>query len=185
MCISQPSLVCYCWSLLCSVKVNRGDSAGLTHIYLFPVKSFLVKYSYLDNLSNILTSFWASYSFCSSVISSMGFGIGSSTWPVIGLMLEQAAEQAQCTAANGFVHYQSIHMCWTCWHGRARTRALQICIPPCLSPHLRSTESLLSLQPEVLEPPGVLQHFHTLCTSTGCLLQDDTTDKLSSKWAVL
>lgn len=48
---------------------------------------------YLDNLSNILTSFWASYSFCSSVISSMGFGIGSSTWPVMGLILEQARQK--------------------------------------------------------------------------------------------
>ncbi len=59
---------------------------------------------------------------------------------------------------------------------RALTRALQFCIPLCLSLHLQSTESLLSLQREVLEPPAVQLHFHILCTSTGCPLQDDTTD---------
>lgn len=49
--------------------------------------------AYLDNLSNMLTSSWASYSFCSSVISSMGLGMGSSTWPVMGLMLRQKERQ--------------------------------------------------------------------------------------------
>lgn len=42
----------------------------------------------LDSLSNMLSSFMASYSFCSSVIPSMGLGCSSSTTPVIGLILE-------------------------------------------------------------------------------------------------
>ena len=41
----------------------------------------------LDSLSNMSTSFMASYSFCSSVIPSMGFGCSSSTTPVIGFIL--------------------------------------------------------------------------------------------------
>lgn len=60
-------------------------------------------------------------------------------------------------------------------HSRPRTRVLQICIPLCQSPRLRSIESLLSLLPEDLGPPGVLLHFHIQCTSTGCPLQEETT----------
>lgn len=63
---------------------------GLLRSYIM---DSLEKWVYLDNLSNMLTSFWASYSFCSSVISSMGLGMGSSTWPVIGLMLTQKWQQ--------------------------------------------------------------------------------------------
>lgn len=44
---------------------------------------------YLDNLSNMLTNFMASCSFCSSVIPSMGLGSFSSTRPVTGLMLHR------------------------------------------------------------------------------------------------
>lgn len=42
----------------------------------------------LDSLSNMSTSFMASYSFCSSVIPSMGLGCSSSKAPVIGFILE-------------------------------------------------------------------------------------------------
>ena len=47
---------------------------------------------HLISSSNMMTIFWASYSFCSSVISSMGLGMGSSTCPVIGLILEETQE---------------------------------------------------------------------------------------------
>lgn len=43
----------------------------------------------------MLTSFWASYSFCSSVISSMGLVTSSSTWPVMGLMLSAEEEEEE------------------------------------------------------------------------------------------
>lgn len=56
--------------------------------FLKPSKKWM-GIQYLESLSSMLTSFMASYSFCSSVISSMGFGIGSSKWPVIRLMLQK------------------------------------------------------------------------------------------------
>lgn len=55
----------------------------------------------------------------------------------------------------------------------APTRALQICIPPCPSLRLQSTESLLALLPGVLGPPGVPRRFRTRCISTGCRLHND------------
>lgn len=55
----------------------------------------------------------------------------------------------------------------------APTRVLQICIPPCPSPRLQSTESLLVHLPGVLGPPGVPRRFRTRCISTGCRLHDD------------
>ncbi len=48
---------------------------------------FLELVYYLESLSNMLTSFMASDSFCSSVIPSIGLGCSSSTRPVTGLML--------------------------------------------------------------------------------------------------
>lgn len=50
-------------------------------------RCFLKSLYYLESLSNMLTSFMASYSFCSSVIPSIGLGCSSSTRPVTGLML--------------------------------------------------------------------------------------------------
>lgn len=63
----------------------------------------------------------------------------------------------------------------------APTRVLQICIPPCPSPHLQSTESLLALLPGVLGPPGVPQRFRTRCISAGCRLHDDIIKKATIK----
>lgn len=80
---------------------------------------------------------------------------------------------------SSFIFYQRIHINVPnklTSHCRALTRALQIYIPLCLSLHPRSTESLLCLLREVLEPPAVLPRFHILCTSTGCPLRDDATD---------
>lgn len=115
----------------------------------------------------------------------MGFGIGSSTWPVMGLMLGQAGEKSECTLANYFIvlvlSYDTMNVntrrlhdivdTWFCW---ALTMVWRICIPLCQSLHLLSTESHPSPLPEVLELPGVLLHFHTPCTSTGCPLRDDS-----------
>lgn len=111
----------------------------------------------------MLASFSASYSFCSFVISSMGFGMGSSTCPVMGLMLQQAGERAllrggrreDATKASG-----------------AHTRVSPIYTPPCPSPRLRSTASPLSPLRGVLGPLGGPLHFHSQCTSTGCRLHD-------------
>lgn len=47
----------------------------------------------LDSLSNMRTSFMASYSFCSSVIPSIGLGCSSCTTPVIGFILERGKRQ--------------------------------------------------------------------------------------------
>lgn len=63
--------------------------ANITVVVAFIHDEVVWWLAYLDNLSNMLTSSRASYSFCSSVISSMGLGMGSSTWPVMGLMLRQ------------------------------------------------------------------------------------------------
>lgn len=58
--------------------------------------------THLDSLSNMLISFMASYSFCSSVIPSMGSGCSSSTTPVTGLML--ARQKSETLVSGGSTH---------------------------------------------------------------------------------
>lgn len=87
----------------------------------------------------------------------------------MGLMLEQAA---RTSLMSGCKTMRSLSK-QTQWM-KARTSVSQICIPPCRSPRLQSTRSLLYLLSKVLEPSGVLLHFHILCTSTGCPLQTGT-----------
>ena len=48
---------------------------------------------YLDNFSSALTNFIASYSFCSSVIPSMGEGLIGSGAPVTGFNLDNKIKQ--------------------------------------------------------------------------------------------
>lgn len=160
--------------LLCPLLKVKQIAPKETDIFIInSVQCF-----YLDNLSNIQTSFSASYSFCSSVISSMGFGIGSSTWPVMGLMLE--TRKNYINSCKIILNYIINIYTYAKYVKRVNIQLLelttvwQICTPLCLSLHLLSTECLLSLLPGVLEPPGVLLRFHTLCTSTGCPLKDDT-----------
>lgn len=119
-----------------------------------------------------MTSFSASYSFCSSVISSIGFGIGSSTWPVMGLILEQVGQLGfnACVSTGSHGSNRRNEGRWRGLH----TRVLQICTPPCPSPRPPSTESLLSLLPEDREPPGVPLRSHIQYTSTGSPLQKES-----------
>lgn len=88
------SFIYLLYLLVCELRATGGSwsprqqsrlSSKLTRLERFQL-------SHLDNLSIIVTSFSASYSFCASVISSIGFGIGSSTWPVMGLILKQVGK---------------------------------------------------------------------------------------------
>ncbi len=132
--------------------------------------------THLDNSSIILTSLWASYSFCSSVISSIGFGIGCSMWPVIGLILKNTNHgHCQRNAGMQKEKHDTVQKLLPilrkqeqelCIHIRVLTMVWLTCTPLCQSFHQMSTVSLLCLRPATLVPSTVPQHCHNQCTST-------------------
>lgn len=111
-------------------------------------------------MSNMLTSFWASHSFCSSVISSMGFGIGSSTWPVMGLMLEQ---KDMCTLLM-HTHYCIV----SSWHQINNNHSQGFCsfVFLCVRVFIFRVLSLSS--PSCKKSSS---HQESRCVSISCVLQ--------------